>query len=104
MLTLACRSVCRPGRGCAANVPVLCLARCPRCSYRRETHGEQQLGEFEKGSAMRPASRALPTGAAPVAALVLASLLWGTADVQDVRVGGRCFGALTGFLVSGRKP
>lgn len=48
--------------------------------------------------------RALPAGAGPLAALVLASLLWGTADVQDVRVGGRCFGALTGFLVSGRKP
>jgi len=53
---------------------------------------------------VRPAFLALPAGAGPIAALVLASLLWGTADVQDVRVGGRCFGALTGFLVSGRKP
>jgi hypothetical protein len=53
---------------------------------------------------VRAALLALPAGAGPIAALVLASLLWGTADVQDVRVGGRCFGALTGFLVSGRKP
>jgi hypothetical protein len=54
--------------------------------------------------AVPPAFLALPAGAGPLGALVLASLLWGTADVQDVRVGGRCFGALTGFLVSGRKP
>jgi hypothetical protein len=53
---------------------------------------------------MRTGFLALPTSVGPMAALVLASLLWGTADVQDVRVGGRCFGALTGFLVSGRKP
>jgi hypothetical protein len=63
-----------------------------------------RMAGHERVPAVRAPYPSRPASAGPIAALVLASLLWGTADVQDVRVGGRCFGALTGFLVSGRKP
>jgi drug/metabolite transporter (DMT)-like permease len=51
------------------------LSSCPAPAIAALTVGNRERG----GAAVRAASHALPAG--PVAALVLASLLWGTADV-----------------------